>query len=176
MEKDEEWRPIAGHEGWYEVSNRGRVRSLDRRVYAGPQAGMRFAAGRVLAATFDGTYCRVHLTTPDGKRRTWAVHQLVGPAFLGERPEGYYVCHNDGDGSNNAVDNLRYDTQAANMRDRTKHGTNHNALKTHCPLGHEYTLENTVDNRGGRACRKCRRRIAMNYYWRKIGKPELQTL
>jgi hypothetical protein len=48
---------------------------------------------------------------------------MVAEAFMGSIPEGMVVCHNDGDPSNNHLDNLRVDTQAANLADRWEHGT-----------------------------------------------------
>ncbi len=94
-------------------------------------------------------------------RRT--IHTLVAAAFIGPRPDGMDTCHNNGDKTDNRLDNLRYDTKSANAFDTLKHGTNRAANKTHCPLGHEYTTENTyiiVRRSGpkkGRTCRTCRR-------------------
>jgi hypothetical protein len=51
------------------------------------------------------------------------VHVAVLSAFAGSRPPGMVACHNDGDCSNNRVENLRWDTQAANEADKIKHGT-----------------------------------------------------
>lgn len=69
------------------------------------------------------------------------VHHLVAMLFIGERPPGMEVCHNDGCRSNNVVTNLRYDTHKGNMADTVPHGTfspppimrgvmNHNAKLT----------------------------------------------
>jgi len=51
------------------------------------------------------------------------IHQLVLEAFVGPRPDGMVACHNDGDVLNASVDNLRWDTQKNNLRDRDIHGT-----------------------------------------------------
>lgn len=61
--------------------------------------------------------------TIGGVDKARRVHKLVALAFLGERPDGMVVCHNDGDRKNNAVSNLRYDTPSANTRDSMRHGT-----------------------------------------------------
>jgi hypothetical protein len=58
-----------------------------------------------------------------GRYRMAKVHQLVMEAFVGHRPIGMEVCHNDGNNGNNRWTNLRYDTRAANERDKKKHGT-----------------------------------------------------
>ena len=52
------------------------------------------------------------------------IHALVAEAFLGPRPVGMQVAHNDGDHRNNAADNLRYATPRENNGDKRKHGTN----------------------------------------------------
>lgn len=77
-------------------------------------------------------------------------------AFVGPCPEGMEVCHNNGDCTDNRLENLRYDTKSANMLDRVRHGTHHNANKTQCLRGHLFTEENTKRTaKGGRACRTC---------------------
>jgi hypothetical protein len=125
----ETWRAVPGYEGLYEVSDHGRVRSLDREVLF-KDGHVRRYKGRVLRASLNtkGRPC-VGLTR-DGKGRTLRVHCLVAAAFIGPRPEGYEVCHNDGTRTNNHVSNLRYDTPKANQADRVEHGT-HNRGERH---------------------------------------------
>src|SRR5690242_190605 len=115
---NEQWRPVVGYEGAYEVSDHGRVRSLMREVPAGQRGGTRLVPGRLLVAPLGRNgYRQVTL-----RRRTHLVHALVATAFLGERPPGLEVCHNDGDSENNAVANLRYDTVSENRLDTVRHG------------------------------------------------------
>ncbi|MDD5220635.1 MAG: HNH endonuclease signature motif containing protein [Candidatus Bipolaricaulis sp.] len=47
------------------------------------------------------------------------VHRLVMETFVGLRPTGLEICHNDGNKLNNKIENLRYDTHKNNMKDRT---------------------------------------------------------
>lgn len=58
-----------------------------------------------------------------GKRYYKRLHCLIISSFIGPAPEGKIVCHNDGDNQNNALSNLRYDTQRNNLLDRWNHGT-----------------------------------------------------
>lgn len=161
MQSTEIWKPVVGYEGMYEVSDRGRVRSVDREVNAGH--GKRMIPGVILKpAVKDTGRLQVGLSRRRFKLRR-CVHQLVAEAFLGPKPEGMQVCHNDGNHLNNVVENLRWGTQSENMLDRARHGTDHNRNKTHCPQGHEYSPENTyVNSKGWRKCRACTRAWSKN--------------
>jgi hypothetical protein len=148
----EEWRPVVGFEGTYDVSNIGRV----RRVAGSHQC----PAGRILGQA-EGN--RGHLSVSlslEGHRHTRWVHRLVLAAFVGPCPQGMEVRHLDGDPKNNAVQNLAYGTRSENELDKVRHGTHNNAKKTHCPHGHEYTPENTSLTSSGRSCKTCAARRA----------------
>lgn len=122
----EEWRPVVGWEG-YEVSSLGRVRSHERTVSYTHPSGAQVSytkPARIKKLTPANGYFWTGVGGRDGT--TFQVAILVAAAFLGPRPAGYYVCHNDGNGQNNHVSNLRYDTPAGNCADKIKHGT-HNA-------------------------------------------------
>lgn len=56
-------------------------------------------------------------------RMKLSVHRLVLEAFLGPCPELMEGCHNDGDASNNRLENLRWDTKKNNHADKIRHGT-----------------------------------------------------
>lgn len=152
----EEWRAVAEFAGLYEVSNLGRVRSIDRRVPAGP-GRTRMTRGRVLSVQND-RYSHLAIKI-DGEYHNRYVHRLVADAFLGPCPNGMEVCHNDGDPFNNRVENLRYDTHSENQRDIVRLGRHQEAARTHCNKGHEYTADNVMPRRGagesGRRCRAC---------------------
>lgn len=101
----EHWRPVVGFEGRYEVSDLGGVRNC--RTGKGLRPG-RSANG----------YLSVALG-----RKSKLVQHLVAGAFIGPRPPGMLVCHNDGSRTNNRAANLRYDTYAGNSADTERHGT-----------------------------------------------------
>jgi len=117
----EDWRAVSGWEGWYEVSDRGRVRSLPRESRAGK--GVAFYRGKMLkAGVAKSGYLVVTFTAPGGRREDKYTHRLVAGAFIGPCPKGKEVCHNDGTRVNNLLLNLRYGTRSENARDRIAHG------------------------------------------------------
>jgi hypothetical protein len=150
------WRPVIGYEGLYEVSDLGRVRSLDRVIRNGQ--GEYLKAGKILSQirTPPMGYLSVTLTNGDRGKR-YRVHVLVLEAFMGPRPKKLIGCHNNGDLDDNRPENLRWDTHAANTRDMIGHGRHYELSKTHCLRGHEFTTENTYIRAGtaGRQCRQC---------------------
>lgn len=149
MTPDEEWRPIAGYEGHYEVSSLGRVRSLARTVNAGPPPGVRQVPAVMLRQTLrPNGYLQVTLS-----KRSFMVHALVATAFIGPRQQGLETCHNDGVATNNVLTNLRYDTVSENRLDTVRHGNNVASNRTHCPQGHAYDAANT--GRAGKRARRC---------------------
>ncbi len=122
----ETWRPVLGYEGLYEVSDQGRVRSVDRTISMirmGRECQTR-RRGRTLMITVNDRG-RPHVEFwKNGKRRPGIkVHRLVLEAFVGPRSEGLECCHWDGDRTNNRLENLRWDTRASNEADMLRHGT-----------------------------------------------------
>ena len=63
----------------------------------------------------------------DGKRKNMCVSYLVISTFLGDRPDGMFVCHNNGIPGDNRIGNLRYDTPLNNSADRKNHNTSFGA-------------------------------------------------
>lgn len=152
----EVWKSIPGWDTNYEVSNLGRVRSLDRIVVRSDGVKTHYKGQLLNPYSSPNNYLRVMLTTDEGSRKWVRVHTLVLEAFVGARPDGYVACHNDGDHFNNCVSNLRWDTYSANNRDLVTHGVHWQSRKTHCKNGHAFTEKNTYRRReGGRKCRRC---------------------
>lgn len=160
----EEWLPVVGYEGLYEVSNLGRVRSLDRLV--GRFNSYAVSPGRLIAIIPDTSGYPAVCLCRDGKSRRRRTYRLVAEAFLGTPTDPKLeVCHNDGDRMNPRVENLRWDTRSANHRDKRRHGTHNYGSRTHCPQGHEYSPENTKvtwvrDGVRQRHCKTCLRDAA----------------
>lgn len=154
----ERWAPIPDYEGYYEASDHGRIRSVDRRVRHS-RCGTMLLRGKVLSPVIHRG--RPHLTLGrEGVRRQLTVHSLVLSAFRGPRPEGMEGCHGDNDKLNNHLANLRWDTTSANVLDQVQHGVHRNARKKRCPLVHLLVEPNLVPGKlrkGQRCCRACAR-------------------
>lgn len=124
----ENWKEVIGFEGFYEISNKGNIRSLNRTETT--KAGWkRERKGRALSC-FTGRDGRIYADLiVNSVRKRFQVHHLVLCAFLGPRPEGTECCHNDGNAKNNEIDNLRWDTHQNNIKDKEKHGTGNKGSK-----------------------------------------------
>lgn len=152
----EQWRDVPGWEGFYAVSDLGRVKSLARSVPGRPGVLIN-RRERELTPTVNRDGYHVVWLTRANRRTEFRLHRLVLAAFVGSCPEGQEGCHNDGDKANNALSNLRWDTRSANTLDKVRHGAHPMASKTHCKNGHPFSELNTYHvPTGGRQCRTCR--------------------
>lgn len=167
LEHLEQWRPIPGFEGYYEASNLGRVRGLDRVVKTKRGSEMWIKARILKQRQLSSGYIIV-MMSKDNEYQNRLVHRLVLSAFRGEPAEGMEACHSNGIRSDNRIENLRWDTKSENSKDQVRHGTHRNIRKTHCKRGHEFTRDNTyVRPNGGRLCRECKR--SYDHYRYSIG-------
>ena len=177
LERAERWKPVTGHEGIYEVSNHGRVRSVDRTVTRSDGQVHR-RKGKLLRTPLNQRGYQVVNLCIQGKCQIRTVHSLIAETFIGTRPEGMEVCHNDGIKTNNRVDNLRYGTPSDNALDKVRHGTHHETVKTHCPRGHELFAENIPPSsakRGYRNCLACDRASSFVYRHPEL-KPQFEAV
>ncbi len=155
----ENWVPVLDFEGLYEVSDLGRVRSLDRIRPGGmPWKGRMMS----LKPRSDG-YIPITLWK-NGEQTVRLVHRVVLDSFVGPRPPGLEVLHGDGNRVNNALDNLSWGTHAQNQADVVAHGRHYLGSKKHCPQGHPYSGDNlyVYPGKPHRGCRECRRAHSRN--------------
>ena len=119
---DEVWKDIEGYEGYYQVSNLGRVRSLDRVILRADGTSALYRSKVLVSA--GSPYPGVFLSM-GGTARGHRIHRLVAKAFL-DNPNDYNeVDHIDGDKTNNRADNLQWCSHADNMRFATENGQMH---------------------------------------------------
>ncbi|WP_369378748.1 NUMOD4 domain-containing protein [Lysinibacillus fusiformis] len=110
MKNQEVWVGITDYEG-YEVSNLGRVRSLDRVISGGKRR-----TGKILKQHYNhGGYPYVSLYK-NGKGRKITVHRIVAKSFIPNPDNKEEVNHIDGRKNNNSVDNLEWSTRLDNTR------------------------------------------------------------
>jgi hypothetical protein len=117
------WKPVP----WapdYTVSTFGRVRSIRPRKGARANVNGGVLAPWVNSPRRGVAYRRLRVSLRVAKKTTtYSVHTLVLETFVGPRPPGCEACHNDGNGLNNTLSNLRWATHTENVADSVKHGT-----------------------------------------------------
>ena len=117
----EEWKSIEGYDGAYEVSNYGKIRSLDRYI-SGPFDSKRFIKGVEIKSCLTGSGYLGFNLVKDGKSKTSKVHRVVANAFIENEHNKPEVNHKDGNKHNNHVSNLEWVTKGENQSHAYKSG------------------------------------------------------
>ncbi len=119
----EEWRDIAGYAGKYQISDQGRVKSLERMAITDNATGRKRPIrerirkintrtdpdGQVwVSIILRGSEFSDHRKSSRQNQESFSIGELVLTAFLCPRPEGCVVKHIDGDNTNNNISNLRW--------------------------------------------------------------------
>ena len=97
----EQWKPVVGYEGLYEVSSHGNVYSMRTK--------------KILRTYNQNGYLHVHLYK-NGHRKNWVVHRLVANAFIPNPENLETVNHIDENKMNNNVNNLEWMSRGDNIR------------------------------------------------------------
>lgn len=105
------WRDIKGYEGLYQISNLGRVRSLNYKRTGRTQI--------MKLGTYPNGYKMVDLKK-NHKRKAYLVHRLVAQAFIPNLNNYPEVNHRDENKANNTVENLEWCTHIYNQMYGTK--------------------------------------------------------
>lgn len=168
----EQWLPVVGFEGYYEVSDLGRVRSVDR-IVVFRDGRSRIARGRIRRfATAASGHKTVSLCI-DNKLVTRLVHRLVLESFVGPCPLGSECLHANDHPDDNRLSNLRWGTRTENMHDMVRNGKHAGSKKTRCPLGGKLGIPNATAcslRKGSRDCLACNKAQTKASYCRKIGR------
>ena len=125
----EVWRDIADYEGLYQVSNLGRVKSLERCVQRKNKTTLKVKEKIIKVGITKDGYFRVKLSK-QGISNNFSVHRLVAEAFIPNPDKLPQVNHkNEFEKWNNKVDNLEWCTQQYNIRFSRSVGVNQFDLK-----------------------------------------------
>lgn len=112
----EVWKDVVGYEGYYQVSNLGRVKSLRTKAYSPKEkCAIVVMRERVLRQSPNvKTYLNVSLRK-SGTKNTQKVHRLVAKAFIPNPDNLPQVNHKDENKQNNCVENLEWCTNQYNI-------------------------------------------------------------
>lgn len=152
----EEWRPVPNYEGIYEVSNHGRVKSLERIVKI-RTGGERKYGGIILKPQIGSHGYRSVCLFKDKKPRQHTIHALVLSSFQRSKKDGEVCRHLDGNQLNNHTENIVWGSYRENGKDAVRHGRNVQANQTHCIREHILMSPNLCSPRSNRdpAQREC---------------------
>lgn len=123
------WKPFYGFEGFYEVSNQGRVRSVDHYIsekidVMGRHIPPILKRGKLLKQRKHPFGYKLVTLSKNNEIFHRVIHRLVAEAFLGPRPsEETVIRHLNGNPTDNRLENLAYGTQKDNMMDAIKQDT-----------------------------------------------------
>lgn len=110
------WKDIKNYEGYYQVSNTGKIRSLDRYIISKLKNTDKVKIkGKTLKLVIRGSYYSIQLFK-NGKYNQRPIHRIVAETFIANVQNKPQINHIDGNKLNNYIDNLEWCTQSENMK------------------------------------------------------------
>ena len=159
----EEWRDIKGYENLYQVSNLGRIKSLDRyKITKGRYGKLKIKIkGKVLkpCINHDGYYEIV--LSKDGKAKMFRLHRIVANTFIENKRIANQVNHINGNKLDNRVDNLEWCTCKENI----KHAVNNNLINIYETIT-EAGKQNKILKTSIVNCLKGKSKTSGGYIWK----------
>lgn len=123
MQEQEIWKDVVGYEGLYQVSNLGRVKSVERyinRYYSKHVERKMFIKEKILSFGYTAGYPLVSLCK-NGVVKKQSVHRIVAIAFIPNPENKEQINHKDGNRANPSVNNLEWVTNTENQRHSWKY-------------------------------------------------------
>lgn len=115
MKTFETWQNIPGYVGYYQASNFGNIRSLNRVIKRNNGRNQTFK-GQILATQINKDGYKIVRLAKNGERRTYRIHRLVALTFKPNINSNILtVDHIDGDKCNNDISNLQWLTATDNI-------------------------------------------------------------
>jgi hypothetical protein len=102
------WKDVVGYEGIYEISNLGRVKSLERSEWCGRNNSIRVRKEKFLTCGINRRGYRTAHLCKNGKINGHMVHRIVALAFIPNPNNLPHINHIDGNSSNNHIENLEW--------------------------------------------------------------------
>jgi hypothetical protein len=119
------WKDIPEFKGFYQASNLGRIRNIERYVKQ-QGGGVQLKKCKILSPSINRIGYSVCALSVDNKLKSRTVHGLVACAFLGFPPiDCYEINHIDGNKRNNFAENLEWSNRSANLKHAVKLGLMH---------------------------------------------------
>lgn len=111
---EEIWKDIPSYEGYYQVSNLGRFRSLPRAIRYKSNGTRNYPGRQLLTETTKDNYQRITLMK-EGVKVRYQAHRLIALTFIPNPENKPFINHIDGNKSNNVIQNLEWCTSSENM-------------------------------------------------------------
>ena len=135
----QEWKPVQGYQGLYEVSDHGVVRSLDRAVSL-PNGKTKKITGKIIAPKRHSQGYRFVSLSQGGATKNKYIHRLVATAFIANPLGLAEVNHISGNKADNCVENLQWVTHKENVQHAYANGLSSNVG------GNHYLAAGVIDN------------------------------
>lgn len=177
------WKDVVGYEGLYQVSNLGRVKSLDKNIKVKIRnQNSVIKRGKILKPNNNNNsgYYKITLSK-NGISKVFSVHRLVAETFISNPQNKPCVNHIDGNKLNNDINNLEWTTAKENTIHAFKNGFCENMIKSlskkvkqydeNFNLLKEWSSFHEIERETGMSatyiCRVCKNQNkAYNFYWR----------
>lgn len=139
------WKDIKGYEGYYQVSNMGDVRSLDRLVTRSDGVVSPKKGGILVKIENNDGYYQIKLCK-NGINKTNRVHRIVLETFDPTDKDGMEVNHIDCNRKNNKLENLEWKTHLENVRHSSDQGKYRRYGKNNSNYGNTKLKEKYAEN------------------------------